>query len=136
MERKGVAHLEGSGQVVKEAVHPLSLSEAAGVVPRRRPVRRGRSQVASRLSLRVMSAQRTEPHQSPIGIKALEGAPPGSPPAPGTWCPRQPSVPDHVQGSTEQDVWMPGGSNPVMARGRGVSVPSLVAGAMKGGDRG
>jgi hypothetical protein len=50
-----------------------------------------------------------EPHQSPIRIKASERAPWGSAPAPGTSCPRQPSVPGRVHHRYAQDVWLPVG---------------------------
>ena len=49
------------------------------------------------------------------------------PPAPGTMCPRQPSVLDHVHPMTAQDVWLPHGATPVLAHSRGVSVPTPVA---------
>ena len=48
-----------------------------------------------------------EPHQSPIRIKASERASMRFAPAPGTTCPRQPSVPGRVHRIEAQDVWLP-----------------------------
>jgi hypothetical protein len=65
-----------------------------------------------------------EPHQSPIRIKASEGVRWTSTLAPGT------SVPQTTVGTrpgppqTAQAVWLPAGAIPLLAHGRGVSVPA------------
>ena len=82
------------------------------------------------------SAAAESPSRIPVvsacGVGSADRAARGSPPAPDTGCPRKLSVPDHGHGTREEDIWLPCGANPFVARGRGASVPSLRARAMKG----
>ena len=70
----------------------------------------------------------------PSGSRQRSEPPRGSAPAPGTACPRPPSVPGRVPCMHAQDVELPAaGANPVLAHDRGVSAPTRWRGRKRGG---